>query len=123
MKAIRIGSTLMAILLFLTLSDIPAVGLRCGVRLISVGDPKSKVLAQCGEPESIEVWEEERVYRYYYLPEYDEQNRDAYRQPRFAREYVTIEEWIYNHGRYRFMDHVRFEKGRVKKIISGDYGY
>jgi hypothetical protein len=92
--------------------------------LITEGDTKSKVLAECGEPESIEVWEEERTYRYYpwYGYEYY-QHDDEYRIPRFVREYVLVEEWTYNHGPHRFMDHVRFGNGRVIRILSGEYGY
>jgi transposase InsO family protein len=36
--------------------------------------------------------------------------------------YPTID-FTDNHGPHRFMDHVRLEKGRVKKIVSGEYGY
>ena len=100
-----------------------ATGLRCGTRLITEGDVKSKVLAECGEPDHVEVWEEERVYRYYYLPEEDFRYYDNHLEPRYLKDHVIVEEWTYNHGRYRFMDHVRFENGRVRKIISGDYGY
>jgi len=120
--------TLMVLILCYSLAGvIPAfaTALRCGVRLITEGDTKSKVLAECGEPDHVEVWEEERVYRYYPWPGYDyfQHDDDQYRKPRFAKEYVLVEEWTYNHGPHRFMDHVRFENGRVKRIISGDYGY
>ena len=108
-------------------SVIPAFGsaLRCGVRLITEGDYKSKVLAECGEPQYIEVWEEERIYRYYPWSgyKYYQHGDHRYRKPRFAREHVLVEEWTYNHGPHRFMDHVRFENGRVKEIISGEYGH
>ena len=97
--------------------------LRCGVRLISEGDYKAKVLAECGEPDHVEIWEEERIYRYYYKPEDDQRLHRNYLKPRYVKDYIIVEEWTYNHGRYRFMDHIRFENGRVRKIESGDYGY
>jgi len=121
-------ATIMVIILWSSIAGvIPAFGsaLRCGVRLITEGDAKSEVLAECGEPENIEVWEEERTYRYYpwFAYDHDRHNDGEYPKPRYAREYVLVEEWTYNHGPHRFMDHVRFENGRVREIISGDYGY
>jgi hypothetical protein len=118
---------MVVILWYCVAGVIPAFGsaLRCGVRLITEGDTKSRVLAECGEPENIEVWEEERVFPYYpwSVYDYDRQNNGEYRSPRYAREVVLVEEWTYNHGPHRFVDHIRFENGRVKEIISGDYGY
>jgi hypothetical protein len=120
--------TIMAVIFWYCVGGvIPAFGsaLRCGVNLITEGDTKSKVLAQCGEPENIDVWEEERTYRYYpwSADDYDRHDAGDFRYPRYAREYVQVEEWTYNHGPHRFVDHIRFENGRVKDIISGDYGY
>jgi hypothetical protein len=100
-----------------------AISLRCGLRLITEGDYKAKVLAQCGEPDHVEIWEEERVYRYYYQPREDYRYQDDYLEPRYIKDRVIVEEWTYNHGPHRFMDHVRFENGKVRRIVSGDYGY
>ena len=122
---------LLIILTILTLTDARATSLRCGVRLITEGDFKAKVLAECGEPDHVEVWEEERVYGYHHHPSYYG-NYDDYehRRPgdRYGRSYrikklVVVEEWTYNHGRSRFMDHLRLENGIVVDITSGDYGY
>jgi hypothetical protein len=108
----------------------PAFGsaLRCGARLITEGDTKSKVLAVCGEPQYIDFWEEERIYRYYpwakyNFNQYNQHYDDKFLKPHFIKELILVEEWTYNHGPHRFMDHVRLEKGRVKKIVSGEYGY
>jgi hypothetical protein len=120
------------ILMFYCLINIapPAHGsaLRCGSRLISEGDTKFKLLAVCGEPQHIDYWEEERTYRSYtkdthnfnYSTHYQE---GQFQKPNFIKELVLVEEWTYNHGPRRFMDHVRLEKGRVKKIVSGESGY
>ena len=127
MKAVFKNSIMAIILWYCVAGVIPAFGsaLKCGVRLITEGDTKSKVLAECGEPQNIEMWEEERVFRYDPWSAYKDNPHDDgdYQSPRYAREYVLVEEWTYNHGPHRFMDHVRFENGRVKDIISGDYGY
>jgi hypothetical protein len=105
------------------LAHASATSLRCGTRLITEGDFKAKVLAQCGQPDHVEVREEERVYRYYRTHTENYRYYENYLEPGYIKELVVIEEWTYNHGRYRFMDHVRFENGRVRNIESGDYGY
>lgn len=109
-----------------------AASLRCGVRLITVGDYKDRILSECGEPDHVQVWEEERVYGFRNHPLYygvydnyesvhpDERSGDtAYR----IRKLVIVEEWTYNHGPTRFLDHLRLENGIVRSIASGDYGY
>ena len=123
MKTTRIITSLLFIFFIATLANAYAYSLRCGVRLISEGDIKAKVLAECGEPDHVEMWEEERIYKYYYKPNDDLQYHRNYLKPRYVKDYIIVEEWTYNHGRYRFMDHIRFENGRVRRIESGDYGY
>ena len=108
-----------------------ATSLRCGVRLITIGDYKSRVLAECGEPDHVEVWEEERVYGFRYHPrfygfddnyEYARPNYE-YGSPYRIKKLVVVEEWTYNRGPTRFMNHLRLENGIVRRIKSGDYGY
>ena len=123
MKPVWYAVNILITLLLLIVSNANATSLRCGTRLITEGDFKAKVLAECGEPDHVEVWEEERVYRYYFQPGENYGYFDDHLKPRYLKEYIIVEEWTYNHGRYRFMDHVRFENGRVRKIKSGDYGY
>ena len=127
----RFRATIM-ILMFCCLINIalPASGsaLRCGTRLITEGDTKSKLLAVCGEPQYIDFWEEERTYRYYPWVKYNsnysiQRYEDEFQKPHYIKELVLVEEWTYNHGPHKFIDHVRLEKGRVKKIVSGEYGY
>jgi hypothetical protein len=113
------------------LTDALASSIRCGVRLITEGDYKAKVLARCGKPDFVEVREEERVYRlrhhpsyYGYYDNYDYERGDyGYGAPYRIKELVIIEEWTYNHGPSRFMDHLILENGIVVDITSGDYGY
>jgi hypothetical protein len=108
-----------------------ASSIRCGVRLITEGDHKAKVLAQCGKPDYVELREEERVYRfnrhpsyYGYYDSYEyEQGYYGDGGPYRIKELVIIEEWTYNHGPSRFMDHLILENGVVVDITSGDYGY
>ena len=119
------------ILSILMFTDASATSLRCGVRLITEGDYKAKVLAECGEPDYVEIREEERVYRfgrhpsyYGYYDNYEyERRKYGYGAPYRIKELVIIEEWTYNHGPGRFMDHLILENGIVVAITSGDYGY
>ncbi|CAB1058091.1 hypothetical protein D1BOALGB6SA_2847 [Olavius sp. associated proteobacterium Delta 1] len=108
-----------------------ASSLRCGVRLITVGDYKDRVLSECGEPDHVQVWEEERVYSFRHHPRYygvyDNYEyvnpADRAGSPYRTRKLVIVEEWTYNHGPTRFLDHLRLENGIVRSIASGDYGY
>ena len=100
-------------------------------RMLAEGDFKARVLAECGEPDQVEVWEEERVYKFrdhpsYYgvYENYEYNGRDyEYGKPYRIRKLVIVEEWTYNHGPGRFMDHLRLENGVVRHIQSGDYGF
>ena len=131
MKTCRIALILLISLSVLTLTDALASSIRCGVRLITEGDHKAKVLAQCGKPDYVELREEERVYRfsrhpsyYGYYDSYEyEQGYYGDGRPYRIKELVIIEEWTYNHGPSRFMDHLILENGVVVDITSGDYGY
>jgi hypothetical protein len=113
------------IVLFSAAAAVPhALAMRCGSRIISEGDAKERVLAECGEPSNVEKWEEERYYDYDAPPppgRYREFDRygNAYR----VKVHVNVELWTYNHGPSRFMDFVRIENGRVREVYSGGYGY
>ena len=129
---LRLSAIILPLILsVLALTSANAASLRCGVRLITIGDFKARVLAECGEPDHVEVWEEERVYKFrdhpgYYgiYEDYEYSGRDyEYGKPYRIRKLVLIEEWTYNHGPGRFMDHLRLENGIVRGIKSGDYGY
>jgi hypothetical protein len=123
MKRIPMLALFLIIGVLTTAAVSPVWGLRCGSRLISEGDTKEKLLDQCGEPTSVETWEEERDYLFptapYDYPGTFHEYGDAYR----VRVRVRVEEWVYNHGPHRFMDYVRIENGRVSNIRSGGYGY
>ena len=131
MKTSQSALIILMVLSISMLADARVSSLRCGVRLITEGDFKDRVLAECGEPDHVEVWEEERVYgfrnhpSYYGIYDNYEYGRpdDRYERPYRIKKLVIIEEWTYNHGRSRFMDHLRLENGIVVDITSGDYGY
>ena len=113
------------------LPSVTASSLRCGARLITVGDVMHRVLAECGEPDHVQIWQEEQVYGFQHPPGYygiyedfeylNPQSRLG--SPYRIRKLVVVEVWTYNHGPARFLDHLRFENGIVRSISSGDYGY
>jgi len=121
------GLIIIAIIVFgLTLKGVDAradLGLRCGTRLITAGDHSERVLKECGEPDYVDSWVEERIYRYPNPYPGGGRDGDRYGPADGVIVHVTVEEWTYNHGPHRFIDRVRLENGRVRKISSGSYGY
>ncbi len=79
------------IVLVLVVTAAPAYAFRCGTRVISEGDYKDKVLAECGEPTYVEVWHKERIYKYYPKPVYKDHQHRYYREPLLVKEFVTVE--------------------------------
>ena len=116
-------SVLCASLLFAAATDDFASNLRCGARIVSLGDTKSKVRDRCSEPSTVEAWEEELIRRDFYKPIPAEKETDLYREPFLVKEKILIEEWEYNFGPTRFIYYLRFENGKLKQITIGDYGY
>lgn len=105
----------------------PAAAFRCGSRLVTEGDPASKVLRFCGEPESVQ---ERVIYRKGLT-----RPRSVLRGPGgvilqdevvFYDESVVevvVEEWTYNRGPHKLMRLVRFENGVVVEVLTLGYGY
>ena len=112
---------LLTALLLIPVGPAVASDLRCGSKLISVGDYKYDVFRKCGEPTHVEAWEEVHVRRDFFpdiRPEFE-----IVRRSPLLKEYVTIEEWEYNFGQGSFIRYLRFENGRLRRITTGDYGY
>ena len=96
------------------LSTVPAWALRCGNRLVSLGEPQTAVLHKCGEPNTTE-----RRVTYRVQPDYD-----AFGVPRAAVYIsVVIDVWLYNFWPQRFMQELSFEDGRLLDVRSLGYGY
>lgn len=90
-----------------------ASAIRCGRQLVQIGAHKTEVLQKCGEPEYADERLGLRAIRL--------------RHPRGTLEIdqyeqVVIEEWIYNFGRRRFKQLLRFENGILKEENDLDYG-
>ena len=100
-----------------------AIGLKCGTRLITVGDTKPKVISECGVPDYREEWEEERIMRDFHSPAYDKYDYEWNREPFLVKTVVKFEEWYYNFGRTRLIHYLRFRNGKLIKITIGERGY
>ena len=104
----------------------PSFALRCGTRLVSIGDTRFEVLQKCGEPDFVEAWEEELIQRDFGIRrQFDSESRRYtwYREPFLVKEQVKIEEWTYNLGPTRFVRYLRFENGVLTDIRTGDKGF
>ena len=120
-------ATLMSAAL-LALVSADALAMRCGTRLITKGDPQSKVLKYCGEPvqkrQSLGL--RAGVYRQSILDDDGSASRYSYQRGYFwpygGRE-VVIEDWLYNFGPSKLMRRIIFEDGFVEEVESLGYGY
>lgn len=78
----------------------PAWALRCGSYLVRRGDHPYEVLSKCGEPAYVDHWVEYREVRFTSL---------GIERARVVP--ITVEEWIYDFGRSRFLQLLHFENG------------
>ena len=69
-----------------------AEAMRCGSRLVSVGDTKSKVIAKCGNPTTVD------------------------------KSFGGYEVWIYNFGSSRQMKRLQFNRDRLEIVESAGRG-
>lgn len=81
--------------------------MRCGSNIIELGDDKYKVVEICGEPESIS-------YRSKIVGNILHHPRRTLDIEQY--EEVQVEEWIYNFGRNRIKELLRFENGILVEI-------
>lgn len=113
-RSIRHAS-LVAILLLtagqLVTSSAQADTLRCGQRLVTDGDTLHEVRTRCGEPVSAIRHSEFRTVRLWLNGRPVEQTVE-----------VAIDEWIYDFGPHRFVQHLTFEQGKLISVVSGHRG-
>jgi Protein of unknown function (DUF2845) len=87
----------------------PALAMRCGHDLVSIGDRTAEVLEKCGEPLSIDRWELLRQSSGFFHFQTWEQ--------------VVVEEWTYNLGAHSFLRVLRFENGRLVHEETAGRGF
>lgn len=129
----------MKLLLKVLLTSIPmcffseqTFALRCGHKIVDVGDSKSKVYIRCGDPAFVET--RERSFPRNCID--SGYNNDFGGNPYYNRgkhnkntpyfpicHYETIEVWTYNFGSHKFMRELLFREGVLIKINLLEYGY
>jgi hypothetical protein len=91
-----------------------AYAMRCGNHLVKPGDYKDDVLTRCGEPDFVETHTKIVGRTLHFsgrtidLQQYEE---------------IQVDEWVYNLGRLRLRQYLRFENGRLKEVKSLGRGY
>ena len=101
---------------------------RCGTQVVSIGDMRSEVSQMCGEPTSVDIWEEERIQRDFgsgtirYYRDHSTGQYGSYREPLYVKVQVKIERWTYNLGSTQFIRYLIFENGVLKEITMGGKG-
>lgn len=129
MKNLWIYAITLLSLLVLHTASFALDSLRCGSRIVTIGEPRASVRAKCGEPADKEVRYEKRIARDFYRDLFPprgyerQREREKYREPLFVEVFVEIEEWTYNLGPTSFIRYLTFENGRLVSIETGDYGY
>lgn len=120
----KIRNLLAFLLIFLLLpSSVFALALRCGNKLVDVGDRKIEVVQQCGEPAIIEKWRVESTtataLRSKQYPEGEFSVKDENQEVKTE----MIEEWTYNFGPNKFMHFLTFTNGVLTRIEVGERGF
>jgi hypothetical protein len=90
--------------------------MRCGSRLVGMGDGKDKVRSLCGEPTSVSLAGILRGARYSYGP-YDY----SYFGPTWTE--IPVELWTYNFGSNKLLRKLRFVGDELVEIRTEGYGY
>jgi hypothetical protein len=98
-------------------------GLRCGTRLVSLGDTQYEVQALCGPPDATQQQTEYRTVRRPIRVPCGDTRRAWCRAEAEDTVEVAIEEWIYDFGPRRFLQHLFFEQGRLVRVETGDRGH
>lgn len=117
--------------MFVIFSD-QALALRCGRRIVDIGDKKPKVLSRCGEPMYMETRERKfpshcidrgmSINEYYDINGYNRyQNQRGYDYPPICNVEI-IDVWTYNFGPRKLMRELFFRDGILKKIDTIGYG-
>jgi hypothetical protein len=84
-------------------------GLRCGNRLVNVGDRIDEVFRRCGEP----------TFRTFSIESVSVETAPGL----FVTRQVQVETWTMNRGPRSFLRYLTFRDGRLVRIDEGAYGY
>jgi hypothetical protein len=116
----RVIQVLILFMLLTGAFSIYADSMRCGTKLIDIGDTKADVLMRCGEPMLKEVLNSESTGKFR-SESYTQSGENTDRgEIRLYNEITEIDEqWTYNLGWGKFLRLVIFHGGHVDSIIDG----
>lgn len=101
-----------------------ADSLSCSGRIASTGDTRYEVKAICGEPDDAAQRVEYRTLSGRVAgPCSREGGKLRCSQTREHVVEVVIDEWLYDFGKNRFIEHLTFEQGRLLSVRTGGYGH
>lgn len=87
-----------------------ANSLRCGTRLVDIGNTKADVTSLCGAPEITDS----------YCKPVARKSYDSHGHELLTESCEDIDVWSYNQGTGTFWKHVYFAQGKVIDIQSGE---
>lgn len=119
MKNIHIVTLLIGILLIPSY----AIALRCGSKLVAIGDRKIEVFQKCGEPTLIEEWKVESTSIKARRDSKSSKSATTRREELQEIKTEIKEEWTYNFGSNRFIQFLTFTNGKLSRIEAGSRGF
>jgi hypothetical protein len=123
MAHLRFAVWVLPVVLFVG-SEARADSVRCGERLASTGDSTYEVKAQCGDPDAANHRVEYRTVRVRVpascVVENGQRRCEAIVEHTVE---IQIDEWIYDFGKNRFIEHLTFEQGQLIRVANGGYGH
>jgi hypothetical protein len=90
--------------------------LRCDGRLVSIGDTRSEVEQNCGEPDRLSRWQGNDNTTVVRIFDYE---TERYQAPVRVETPIETEIWIYELGPTRLVRTLHFENGRLIRIETG----
>jgi hypothetical protein len=102
-------------------TDVAAVEttLRCGSRLVSIGDTTAEVFEKCGEPTNESKWEEGHNT---YISQIYDYEKERYQLPELIKGPILMELWTYDLGSNKLVRYLHFANGRLIRIETGERG-
>ncbi len=111
---------LIGIILLFVLSNLDARAeirsMRCGGKLVQVGDFEDGVVAKCGSPRHVETFED---YPGFWVSKRWEDDQGRLKAPYLLRSPIEKEIWTYQPGTNRLPYYLHFYKGRLTRIETG----
>ncbi len=90
--------------------------MRCGSKLVQVGDFEDGVVAKCGTPRHVESFED---YPGFWVSKRWEDDQGRFKAPYLLRSPIEKEIWTYQAGPNRLPYYLHFYKGRLTRIETG----